>query len=298
MNSNSGPGPRPEFVDWDMLPQLIAWFERKGELFTEQLPPARCRRRLRYADGVATTLDLLLPQVAAEPLVPPPLLLYFHGGYWQAGSAREALYLGEPLLAAGLAVAFVDYDLAPAITLDMMVGQAAAALAWCFRNAEELGVDRRRIVVAGHSCGGHLAAELLATNFAVIGPDLPPCPAAAIVSFSGVFDLEQHMLHPTTAELKAQGLNAATRLDADAARRLSPYRKMPTCSIPVVLFVGEREEEEFHRDHVALSAAWSPLLALEGTVVARADHFSCLETLADPESVAFTRVVSLCMTGQ
>lgn len=65
---------------------------------------------------------------------------------------------------AGVAVAAVDYALAPEYPYPVAVEQAYAALEWLFASAEELGIDRRRIGVAGTSAGANLAAALTLVN--------------------------------------------------------------------------------------------------------------------------------------
>lgn len=70
------------------------------------------------------------------------------------------------LLHAGGGFAAVDYSLAPGASLDTMVTQCREAVAWLYRHAAGYGHDPRRIHVAGHSAGGHLAAMLLSTPWA------------------------------------------------------------------------------------------------------------------------------------
>lgn len=67
-------------------------------------------------------------------------------------------------LDAGVAVAAVDYALAPEYPYPVAIEQAYAALEWLFASADELGIDRRRIGVAGTSAGANLAAALTLVN--------------------------------------------------------------------------------------------------------------------------------------
>src|SRR3546814_14163873 len=66
---------------------------------------------------------------------------------------------------AGIAFASLNYLLAPAGSIGAMIDQVRRALAWLYRHAAELGIDSGRIVVAGHSAGGHLVAMALATDW-------------------------------------------------------------------------------------------------------------------------------------
>ena len=98
----------------------------------------------------------------------PPLLVFIHGGYWQAFGPKDFSFVAERLVEAGAAVAMVGYDLAPAVDMDTIVSQIRHAIAWLHRNADAHGFDPGRICLAGHSAGGHLAAMALATDWTAI----------------------------------------------------------------------------------------------------------------------------------
>ena len=106
---------------------------------------------------------------AGEPL---PAILYLHGGGWVIGDLDTHDSLCRRLAnLAGSWVAAVDYRLAPEHRFPAALDDAAAAMAWLAAQAPELGIDPRRIAVAGDSAGGNLAAVL-----ALMGRDgtLPP----------------------------------------------------------------------------------------------------------------------------
>jgi acetyl esterase len=88
-----------------------------------------------------------------------PAVLYFHGGGWVIGSL-EAYDLPCRFFCArsGCAVVAVDYRLAPEHKFPAGVDDAVASFRWLAGNAEDLGIDPDRIVVAGDSAGGTLAA--------------------------------------------------------------------------------------------------------------------------------------------
>src|SRR5262245_38159902 len=95
--------------------------------------------------------------VAATTLLPG--LVYFHGGGWVIGDLDTHDVLCRQLTAeAGIAVASVDYRLAPEHKFPAAVDDAWEATRWVSASAERLGIDARRLAGGGDSAGGNLAA--------------------------------------------------------------------------------------------------------------------------------------------
>src|SRR4249919_899820 len=105
-------------------------------------------------------LDLWVP---ASPS-PPPLVVWIHGGAWMLGDRRylpetvRPNQLFEELVAAGLAVATIDYRHALEAQFPAQLHDAKAAIRYLRAYANELGIETERIGVWGESAGGHLAA--------------------------------------------------------------------------------------------------------------------------------------------
>jgi acetyl esterase/lipase len=105
-------------------------------------------------------LDLWVP---ASP-APAPLVVWIHGGGWMMGDRRylpETLrpnQVFDELLAAGLAVASIDYRHALEAPFPAQLQDAKAAIRWLRAFGDELGISTERIGVMGESAGGHLAA--------------------------------------------------------------------------------------------------------------------------------------------
>jgi acetyl esterase/lipase len=89
-------------------------------------------------------------------------VLWLHGGGMVMGDRFAQIDIPlEWLDELGVVVASIDYRLAPEATGTTLVEDAFAGLAWLIEHAAELGVDPARIVVAGMSAGGGIAAGLV-----------------------------------------------------------------------------------------------------------------------------------------
>ncbi|WP_426024344.1 alpha/beta hydrolase [Brevundimonas sp. PWP3-1b1] len=197
-----------------------------------------------------------------------PVVVFIHGGYWQALDAGWFSFLAPPLLARGVSFAIPTYDLAPTVRLGRIVDQMRAAV--------DLIHDRTgaRPVVSGHSAGGHLAACLLSEGR-----------ASAAVSLSGVFDLEP--LIPTS-------LNAALGLTPTEARALSPIHWPAPAGVVLDCIVGRAESDAFLSQSEAMAARWGAqgaetrFEALPGL-----NHFTVLDPLFDVDSAIVARLATL-----
>jgi len=222
-----------------------------------------------YGDDPSETLDLF---PATQPGA--PVLVYIHGGYWRALSKRDQSFVAAPFVEAGAMVAIPDYALCPAVTIEHITLQLVRALAWLHRHAAGVGGDPERIVVAGHSAGGHLAAMLLACDWPAVGADLPHDLVAGALSISGLFDIEPLRHAPFLAP--------DLHLTADSALRLSPAF-MPAPRGPLVTVVGGKESEEFLRQSALIGTQW-PTTVIGAEIVPGRHHMDVLHEIADPVS--------------
>lgn len=88
-----------------------------------------------------------------------PLLVYYHGGGFMMGDLNLFDSIARSLAAYTQSIVVsVDYRLAPRHPFPAAIDDAYAALLWSGENAESLGADADRLMVAGDSAGGNLAA--------------------------------------------------------------------------------------------------------------------------------------------
>jgi arylformamidase len=108
----------------------------------------------KYGRAPSEGLDLYVPRHRADAR----LLVFVHGGGWTEGRRNGYAPIGYAFASCGIAVATLDYTLAPAVHADAMAREVASALAWLERNATANGFATRPFFLAGHSAGAQLVA--------------------------------------------------------------------------------------------------------------------------------------------
>jgi acetyl esterase/lipase len=83
-------------------------------------------------------------------------VVWFHGGGLTGGEK----HIPERLKNKKVAIVAVNYRLSPKVTSPAYIDDAAAAVAWTFKNIGKYGGDPKKIVVSGHSAGGYLASMI------------------------------------------------------------------------------------------------------------------------------------------
>lgn len=152
------------------------------------------RTGLRYAPGSPdTTFDLYRPEGASTPL---PTVVWIHGGAWISGASKDVDPYLRILASHGYATVGLNYTLGPEAAYPTAVEQLNTALAYLDAHADELGIDRERIVLAGDSAGSQLASQLAVlttspeyAHLLGIRPSLRPDQLSAVILNCGVYDL-------------------------------------------------------------------------------------------------------------
>ena len=251
----------------DALEAIKADQEKRSDRFRDGW--GRAELDLAYGPHARERLDLFLPE--AEN---PPLFAYIHGGYWQWNDKQPFVFLCEELVPRGAAFANIEYALCPDVSLTELTDQIRRALAYLWREAGAFGYDPGRIVVSGHSAGGHLTAMMMATDWPAFGDGLPVDLVAAGLPVSGVYDIEAVRLTP---------LNDAVGMDPAEARALSPMFLAPASRAPMTVVVGGGESEEFHRQAGDFAEAWRGAgVAADVLAAPGRDLFTVLNALAEP----------------
>ena len=237
-------------------PAHIAGWQRDSAAYRAR---ARCDLDLAYGPGERQRLDLFYPQSGDAG---GPVVLFIHGGYWQALDKSTSSHLARGANGRGLTVAIPSYTLAPAATLADIVAEMEAAANFVMQRTG------RPLVVSGHSAGGHLTACLMAR------PNSLPMPVRAAMPISGLFDLPP--LVPTS-------INKALGLTPEEAHRMSPLEWAPPTGGRLIAVVGGAESSEFLRQSHAIVERWGQAgVATQYHEVPGTHHFDVIAGLADP----------------
>jgi arylformamidase len=268
-----------QLPDGNVAPYFEA-FVRESEAARTRL---HCDLDIRYGPHERETFDFFHASANALDSAggPPgaPLFVFVHGGYWRRMSKREFSFVAGPLVEAGVAVATLNYPLAPEAKLDTIVASVRAGYAFALRHAAELGAAPGPAVVGGHSVGAQLAGMIAASN-----------EVRGLFTLSGLYDLEP---------LRSTHINDWIAMDAESARRNGPLHNPPLgTGVPLIAAAGEREQAEFHRQQREYAAAWNAWGGSAREVPAPGlDHFSIVLELARRESPLTRSLLALLGRG-
>lgn len=254
----------PEF------PKILAGWELGAAAYRDE---AEAELDLPYLDesgggSERTRLDLFWPK--AQERESCPLALFFHGGYWQALNRKYFSHLARGPNGRGIAVAVASYDLCPEIDIAGIERQIACACLYLWNTL------KRRVVVCGHSAGGHLTACMLAYDFAALDAGAPADLVPAGLAVSGLFDLRDLVYTSINDKL---GLTLQTAGGASPLLRAAPKGKR------LIAEVGGKESEAFHWQSKEIVRRWGDGGAATQYVdVPDANHFTVIGELADSDS--------------
>jgi arylformamidase len=219
-------------------PEIFARWARAGEDYrAEAMKERRAELGLSYGSSLRQFIDLFSPR----PGVVAPLALFVHGGYWRSLDPSMFSHMARGLNAHGVAVAVVGYDLCPEVTIAEIIDQIRRACLFMWLRTGQ------RMMIYGHSAGGHLAGAMVATDWQALYPKAPPDLVPAAYSISGLFDLA-----PLVGLAMAQDL----RLDEAEARRVSPLFWPAPKGRAFDAVVGGAESSEFLRQSRIVADSW------------------------------------------
>ena len=253
-------------------PQIFARWATDSQSYRARLPAAR-QARMSYGPTAREIIDLF--DVGPDAA----LAVFIHGGWWRNFEPSLFSHFAAGLNAHGVGVALPGYNLCPRVSIAEIIEEMRRALlALWYRYG-------KRMLVTGHSAGGHLTAVLLATDWPSLDANAPADLVSAGYAISGVYDL---------VPLVHVSMNQDFRLDDDRARQVSPVLWPPPLGRALDAVVGARESSEFLRQSRIIAEAWGKAgVATRYEKIAGANHFTVLDPLTDPNSAMVARLLAL-----
>ena len=253
---------------------FLRWAREAENYRAETLKLGRAELGLSYGDTPRQSIDLFLPEAGDAA----PLALFIHGGWWRSLEPSMFSQMARGLNARGIAVAVAGYDLCPIVTIADIIEQMRRACVFLW---QRFG---RRMLVYGHSAGGHLAGAMVATDWPALYPKAPADLVPVGYSISGVFDL---------SPLIGVSMNQDLRLDAEEARRVSPvfWPLAPGRAFDAV--VGGARVRASSSARAASSRRLGGAAQTRYEEIAGTNHFTVIDPLADPQSAMVARIAEL-----
>ncbi|MDC8003426.1 alpha/beta hydrolase [Aureisphaera galaxeae] len=160
-----------------------------------------------------------------------PIFVFIHGGYWRALDKRSYSFVAEPFVKNNVTVCVVNYRLIPEVNMATLLDDIYDGIHWIQRQASCFNGDPNKMVLSGHSAGGHLALMAYLMN-EKLRPSI-----RAVCSLSGIFDL---------SFIKNSYLNDVLGLNEKDVFDFSVSNKdLSVLECPTLLSVGSRETDFF-----------------------------------------------------
>ncbi len=215
-----------------------------------------------------------------------PLIIFVHGGGWKRGDKSNATgqfkaphYVGQ-----GYAFASINYRLVPEAKVKQQAADVAQSLRWLVDHAQKMGIDKRRIIMMGHSAGAHLVALVGSDPQYLRAAGLSFADIAGIIPIDGAcYDVPAQMTDGP--KMMHDTYRAAFGEDVTRQRALSPtyHAEAPNAASFLILHINRE-------DGVRQSQALATALKQGGSAVqisavpgeGLAGHLAINRKLGDP----------------
>jgi len=239
-------------------------------------------------------LDLYVPDQAPRA----PLMVWVHGGAWRSGSKSNMPLI--KLAQEGYVIASVDYRLSTEAPFPAQIHDLKAAVRFLRAHGRQWGIETNKIVIAGDSAGGHLAALVGVSNGnteleGALGADRAQnSDVQGIISFYGAANLTTILGQSTPHGLKVRVpalelLLGGQPTNAVAMAQLaSPVFHVDSHDPPLLLFHGDQDPQmPINQSHELHGAYQRVKASVQFEVVHGAGHGGA--TFYDEERLATVR---------
>jgi len=240
------------------------------------------------ANNTPLKLDIWYPRDNPNPT---PTLVYIHGGGWIFGTKEGSVYQFLPYLERGWRVVNVEYRMAGNSLAPGAVEDTRCALRWIHRNAAQWKFDTSKIVLTGHSAGGHLS---LITAMLPKGTPIDnrcygdeDLKVAAVVNWYGITDVKDLIQGPNLKNYAVMWMGSMPNA-AEVAKSVSPLTYVRAALPPVITIHGDKDDvvpyAHATRLHDALAKANVPnkLVTVKGGghgMFAQTDYVSAFDDI-------------------
>lgn len=248
---------------------------------------------ISYGPDPRQRLDVIAPR-NGENL---PVVIFWYGGSWTAGSKSEYRFVGDALARQGIVTVLADYRLYPQVTFPAFEQDGANAVAWVERHIQDYRGDPAHIILMGHSAGGHTAAYLAFNHEFLRKYGADPQDIVGLIGLSGTY-----VFVPDSDLLRAAFPPPYSQSD------WQPIRFVDSQAPPTLLLHGLADKEVLPREAVELrDALESAQVPVKLKLYAQRGHADTVasfalvtrwRTNALQECVAFIRAVTAGREGE
>jgi arylformamidase len=253
-------------------PQIFAQWAKDAEAYRARIATSY-QARISYGATPREVIDVFMAAPDA------PLAVFIHGGWWRSLEPAQFSHMAGGLNVHGINVALPGYNLCPQVRIADIVEEMRHALLHLWHRY------RKRMLVVGHSAGGHLTAAMAATDWRALDATAPADLVPAGYAISGIFDL---------VPLVGISMNQDFRLDEESARKISPLLWPAPRGLVLDAVAGALESNEFLRQSRAIADTWGKAgVATRYGEITGTNHFTVLDPLTDPASPMVARLIEL-----
>lgn len=224
-----------------------------------------CTLNIPYGNAPLQTLDIF---PSATPNA--PVLIFIHGGYWKALDKKSYSFIAEPYINNNITTCIINYQLIPNVTMKGLVNDVRSAINWILKEISHYNGNSNKIILSGHSAGGHLALLSYLSDQQIRNS------TQAICSLSGIFDL---------APIKNSYLNNILNLnDLDVTTFSVSNKDLSIVTCPTLISVGANETAFFIEQSKTLCTQNNSIPHIAYYEYEKLNHYEIVHKLGQTEN--------------